>query len=100
LKLSCRTQHPTGNEIAQAFYKEPQRYAYTFQNYVFLTRMMQVVRGSRPAWGVADRVFVAPQRQGAGLGGGGPLWPAASAGGCWGDPTGGIVDVVDLGGLA
>ncbi|KAI8468469.1 MAG: P-loop containing nucleoside triphosphate hydrolase protein [Monoraphidium minutum] len=27
--------------LLDAFYKDPQRYAYTFQNYVFLTRMMQ-----------------------------------------------------------
>ncbi|KAK4256249.1 hypothetical protein QN277_009137 [Acacia crassicarpa] len=27
--------------ILDAFYAEPQRYAYTFQNYVFVTRMMQ-----------------------------------------------------------
>ena len=27
--------------LAQAFYSDPKRYAYTFQNYVFLTRMMQ-----------------------------------------------------------
>eukprot|EP00850_Spirogloea_muscicola_P008875 SM000048S16587 [mRNA] locus=s48:664225:666559:+ [translate_table: standard] len=27
--------------ILEAFYKEPQRFAYTFQNYVFVTRMMQ-----------------------------------------------------------
>ena len=32
--------------MLDAFYKDPQRYAYTFQNYVFLTRMMQV--GSLP----------------------------------------------------
>ncbi|CAI5457610.1 unnamed protein product [Closterium sp. Yama58-4] len=27
--------------ILEAFYEEPERYAYTFQNYVFVTRMMQ-----------------------------------------------------------
>ncbi len=31
-----------GDNVLDAFYKEPQRYAYTFQNYVFVTRMMQV----------------------------------------------------------
>ncbi len=30
------------SNILEAFYKNPERYAYTFQNYVFLTRMMQV----------------------------------------------------------
>ena len=29
------------HNMLDAFYKEPQRYAYTFQNYVFLTRVMQ-----------------------------------------------------------
>ncbi|KAK9843834.1 hypothetical protein WJX81_008356 [Elliptochloris bilobata] len=39
------------HNMLDAFYKEPQRYAYTFQNYVFLTRVMQEegsCRGSRP----------------------------------------------------
>ena len=31
-----------GGNILDAFYKDPKRYAYTFQNYVFLTRCMQV----------------------------------------------------------
>ena len=31
-----------GGNILDAFYKDPERYAYTFQNYVFLTRVMQV----------------------------------------------------------
>jgi deoxyadenosine/deoxycytidine kinase len=35
----CTCAHPPTHP--QAFYKDPQRYAYTFQNYVFLTRMMQ-----------------------------------------------------------
>ncbi len=29
------------HNMLDVFYKEPQRYAYTFQNYVFLTRVMQ-----------------------------------------------------------
>ena len=28
--------------LLMEFYQNPQRFAYTFQNYVFLTRMMQV----------------------------------------------------------
>jgi hypothetical protein len=40
------------HNMLDAFYKEPQRYAYTFQNYVFLTRVMQ----ARPAPG-GFRVF-------------------------------------------
>ena len=31
----------TGHNILECFYKDPQRYAYFFQNYVFLTRFMQ-----------------------------------------------------------
>ncbi|GJP42592.1 hypothetical protein CLOM_g2139 [Closterium sp. NIES-68] len=37
--------------ILEAFYEEPERYAYTFQNYVFVTRMMQEresAGGARP----------------------------------------------------
>ncbi|KAK9812880.1 hypothetical protein WJX72_005140 [[Myrmecia] bisecta] len=30
-----------GFNVLEAFYNEPERYAYTFQNYVFVTRMMQ-----------------------------------------------------------
>lgn len=30
-----------GGNILDAFYRDPQRYAYTFQNYVFLSRCMQ-----------------------------------------------------------
>ena len=30
------------HNILDAFYEQPERYAYTFQNYVFVTRMMQV----------------------------------------------------------
>lgn len=30
------------HNILESFYKDPQRYAYTFQNYVFFTRMLQV----------------------------------------------------------
>ena len=29
------------NNVLEAFYKEPERYAYTFQNYVFITRCLQ-----------------------------------------------------------
>ena len=29
------------NNVLDAFYKEPERYAYTFQNYVFITRCLQ-----------------------------------------------------------
>lgn len=32
---------PDHFNILNAFYAEPQRYAYTFQNYVFVTRLMQ-----------------------------------------------------------
>lgn len=32
---------PEHFNILDAFYAEPQRYAYTFQNYVFVTRVMQ-----------------------------------------------------------
>lgn len=32
---------PDHFNILDAFYAEPQRYAYTFQNYVFVTRLMQ-----------------------------------------------------------
>lgn len=32
---------PDHFNILDAFYVEPQRYAYTFQNYVFVTRVMQ-----------------------------------------------------------
>lgn len=32
---------PDHFNILDAFYAEPQRYAYTFQNYVFVTRVMQ-----------------------------------------------------------
>lgn len=32
---------PDHFNILDAFYSEPQRYAYTFQNYVFVTRLMQ-----------------------------------------------------------
>ena len=32
---------PQHFNILDAFYAEPQRYAYTFQNYVFITRLMQ-----------------------------------------------------------
>ena len=28
--------------LLEAFYKDPGRFAYTFQNYVFVTRLMQV----------------------------------------------------------
>jgi deoxyadenosine/deoxycytidine kinase len=33
-----------GGNMLQQFYDNPQRYAYTFQNYVFITRVMQVGR--------------------------------------------------------
>ncbi len=29
------------HNILESFYAEPERYAYTFQNYVFVTRLMQ-----------------------------------------------------------
>ena len=32
-----------GGNILEAFYNEPKRYAYTFQNLVFLTRCNQVL---------------------------------------------------------
>ena len=35
-----------GGNILDAFYKQPERYAYTFQNYVFLTRCMQVLNSA------------------------------------------------------
>lgn len=31
-----------GGNMLQQFYDDPTRYAYTFQNYVFITRVMQV----------------------------------------------------------
>ena len=34
----------SGRNILDAFYRDPGRYAYTFQNYVFLTRFMQEAR--------------------------------------------------------
>lgn len=30
------------HNVLEAFYNSPERFAYTFQNYVFVTRMMQV----------------------------------------------------------
>ncbi len=30
------------SNFLEAFYRNPERYAYTFQNYVFVTRLMQV----------------------------------------------------------
>lgn len=30
------------SNLLEAFYRNPERYAYTFQNYVFVTRLMQV----------------------------------------------------------
>lgn len=30
------------SNLLEAFYQNPERYAYTFQNYVFVTRLMQV----------------------------------------------------------
>lgn len=38
---------PDHFNILDAFYAEPQRYAYTFQNYVFVTRVMQEKESSR-----------------------------------------------------
>lgn len=29
------------SNLLEAFYRNPERYAYTFQNYVFVTRLMQ-----------------------------------------------------------
>ena len=40
-----QSQHNVLNE----FYKHPERFAYTFQNYVFVTRMLQVGGTSAPA---------------------------------------------------
>lgn len=40
-------QDTSGGEpcnLLEAFYKNPERYAYTFQNYVFVTRLMQARR--------------------------------------------------------
>lgn len=35
--------------LLEAFYRNPERYAYTFQNYVFVTRLMQAsARASLP----------------------------------------------------
>ena len=36
-----------GGNMLEQFYSDPQRYAYTFQNFVFITRVMQV-RASNP----------------------------------------------------
>lgn len=37
------------SNLLEAFYRNPERYAYTFQNYVFVTRLMQVrLRGGAP----------------------------------------------------
>lgn len=30
-----------GGNMLEQFYRDPERYAYTFQNYVFITRVMQ-----------------------------------------------------------
>jgi deoxyadenosine/deoxycytidine kinase len=35
--------------LLDKFYQDPQKYAYTFQNYVFMSRVMQVSHGSRQA---------------------------------------------------
>lgn len=37
---------PDHFNVLDAFYAEPQRYAYTFQNYVFVTRVMQEMESS------------------------------------------------------
>lgn len=42
-----------GGNMLDKFYSDPQRYAYTFQNYVFITRVMQV-RHARCCGNVAD----------------------------------------------
>ncbi len=36
---------PERINLLDVFYKEKERFAYTFQNYVFLTRMMKVTSG-------------------------------------------------------
>ena len=36
-----------GGNMLDEFYSNPQRFAYTFQNYVFVTRVMQVRAGSQ-----------------------------------------------------
>ena len=39
----------SGKNILDLFYRDPGRYAYTFQNYVFLTRFMQETESSKGA---------------------------------------------------
>lgn len=36
------TAERKGHNLLDEFYKDKERFAYTFQNYIFLTRMMQV----------------------------------------------------------
>ena len=46
--------------ILEAFYQDPQRYAYTFQNYVFITRMMaerESAGGIRPIRRMERSIF-------------------------------------------
>eukprot|EP00208_Stichococcus_sp_RCC1054_P001899 CAMPEP_0206140292 /NCGR_PEP_ID=MMETSP1473-20131121/8937_1 /ASSEMBLY_ACC=CAM_ASM_001109 /TAXON_ID=1461547 /ORGANISM="Stichococcus sp, Strain RCC1054" /LENGTH=489 /DNA_ID=CAMNT_0053534393 /DNA_START=166 /DNA_END=1632 /DNA_ORIENTATION=- len=44
-----------GGNILDEFYKNPQRWAYTFQNYVFVTRVMQEQRSQVPSTGLPQR---------------------------------------------
>lgn len=37
-----RWQNVGNHNLLDKFYHDKQRYAYTFQNYIFFTRMMQV----------------------------------------------------------
>lgn len=43
------------HNVLDAFYKSPERFAYTFQNYVFVTRMMQVASSASPVWHLCQR---------------------------------------------
>lgn len=49
-----------GINVLDAFYREPQRYAYTFQNYVFVTRVMQVLPPDDPLSSVLGRYGLDP----------------------------------------
>ena len=54
------------SNLLEAFYKNPERYAYTFQNYVFVTRLMQVRKPISSAFFVQAECLAAshaaPQR--------------------------------------
>jgi hypothetical protein len=45
---------PTSFNLLDEFYRAPERYAYTFQNYVFYTRFLQV---SPPFTSSAEQLF-------------------------------------------